>query len=165
MEVCLVDWATVSLTLWSFVPTFFYHLRHEEGTLKLHIRWDGVITIQDTEHSGSIVMDADDLLDLLVDSRCGMRSLIDGHLNNQFGRCNVGGVDTSFNLTFCLHKHGNTMLLCGDLPNSVRINQESWRKLCELEVSIRATMHLTRCITFIRTVYSHLKQILPCHVI
>ena len=122
---------------------------NEQGTLKLHIRWNGVITIQDTEHSGSIVMDADDLLDLLVDSRCGMRSLIDGHLNNQFGRCNVGGVDTSFNLTFCLHKHGNTVLLYGDLPNSVRINQESWRKLCELEVSIRATMYLTRCFHWI----------------
>jgi len=109
---------------------------NEQGSLTLRIRWDAVITIQDTQNSGSIVMDADDFLDLVVDSRCGMRSLIDGHLNDQFWRCNLGGVDTSFNLTFCLHKHGNTMLLYGDSLNGVRIDQESWRKLSELEVSI-----------------------------
>jgi len=116
------------------VTTMLTYTLNEQGSLTLHIRWDGVITIQNTQHSGSIVMDADDFLDLVGDSRCGTRSLIDGHLNDQFRRCNVGGVDTSFNLTFFLHKHGNTMLLYGDSPNGVRINQESWRKLCEVEV-------------------------------
>jgi len=82
--------------------TMLTYTLNEQGSLTLHNRWDGVITIQDTQHSGSIVMDADDFLNLVVDSRCGMRSLIDGHLNDQFWRCNVGGVDTSCNLTFCL---------------------------------------------------------------
>jgi len=42
--------------------TMLTYTSNEQGSLTLHIRWDAVITIQDTQHSGSIVMDADDFL-------------------------------------------------------------------------------------------------------
>jgi len=59
--------------LWTSLYTL-----NEQGSLTLHIRWDGVITIQDTQHSGSIVMDADDYLDLVVarDAECDFRSVL-----------------------------------------------------------------------------------------
>ena len=58
----------------------------EEGSTLLHIKWNGSILIRHTPSSTGITMDADDLLDLLVDSRCGMRSLIDVFLDNHFSR-------------------------------------------------------------------------------
>jgi len=45
-----------------------------------------------------------------------------------------------------------------DSVNVVRINQESWRKLCELEGSIRATMYLTRCLYWM-----YFELYLPCY--